>query len=94
MSSLHGAARFVHELNNNPMSNTTYMNIFPARPRLRPSDVARLAQAGSGDLGAAAKTNNNSPFSERRVERAFELMGRWHSEASTEDSVELSSLAL
>jgi hypothetical protein len=75
------------------MSNTTYMNLFPARPRLRPSDVARLAQAGSGDAGATAETNN-SPFSERRVERAFELMGRWNSKASAADSVELSSLAL
>ena len=74
------------------MSNTTYMNLFPARPRLRPSNVARLAQGGSADSTTGSEAGA-SPFSGRRVERAFELMGRWHSESSSVDSVELASLA-
>lgn len=75
------------------MTNTSYLNLFPVRVRRRPSDVQRLAQAGAGGYEQSKDASSEgSPFAGDRVERAFSLMGTWHSKASAEHSVELATL--
>jgi len=70
------------------MTNTSYLNLFPVRARRRPSNVQSAADAAKD----SNTSSSNSPFSGDRVDRAFDLMGRWHAKSASPSSLELTAL--